>query len=156
MVWKDRLFLALALSVSYMESRRTTPAVAPRETLSLEYPTKVTSGWSCDPCSGRFRAPDRAIGICFEGPPSQNSKTSPAMPAPSSEGTIGTDSRDGISPYMFRPPPGGRVWSQVYLNDCALAHPIRVEEINDRHEVILHAGTKLLGITRPPVQRDAA
>lgn len=34
----------------------------------------------------------------------------------------------------------------LFLNDCALAHPIRVEEINDRHEVILHAGTQVIGV----------
>jgi hypothetical protein len=37
-----------------------------------------------------------------------------------------------------------------YRNDCALAHPLHVEEINDRHEVVLHAGTKVLGISRSP------
>lgn len=39
----------------------------------------------------------------------------------------------------------------VFLNDCAEAHPIRVEEINDRHEVILHAGASVIGIHNPPV-----
>jgi FG-GAP-like repeat len=39
----------------------------------------------------------------------------------------------------------------VFLNDCAAAHPIRVQEINDRHEVILHAGTSVIGIHNPPV-----
>jgi hypothetical protein len=34
----------------------------------------------------------------------------------------------------------------VFLNDCALAHSIRVQEINDRHEVILHAGTQVIGV----------
>jgi hypothetical protein len=39
-----------------------------------------------------------------------------------------------------------------------MAHPIRVEEItdNDRHEVMLHAGTKVLGITRPQVNEFAS
>src|SRR6516164_6414383 len=39
----------------------------------------------------------------------------------------------------------------VFLNDCKLAHPIQVEEItnNNRHEVILHAGSRVLGIRRP-------
>ena len=48
-------------------------------------------------------------------------------------------------PFHHSPP-------TVYLNDCAGAKPIRVEEImtNNRHEVILHAGTKVLGITRRP------
>jgi hypothetical protein len=48
-------------------------------------------------------------------------------------------------PFHHSPP-------TVYLNDCAWAKPIRVEEImtNERHEVILHAGTKVLGITRRP------
>jgi hypothetical protein len=39
----------------------------------------------------------------------------------------------------------------VFLNDCAAAHPIRVQEINDKHEVILHAGTSVIGIHNPPV-----
>jgi hypothetical protein len=37
----------------------------------------------------------------------------------------------------------------VFLNDCAVAHPIRVEEINDKHEVVLHAGTQVIGIYNP-------
>ena len=39
--------------------------------------------------------------------------------------------------------------SSVFLNDCALAHSVRVEEINDRHEVLLHAGTLVIGIYNP-------
>jgi FG-GAP-like repeat len=38
----------------------------------------------------------------------------------------------------------------VFLNDCASAHPIRVEEINAKHEVVLHAGTSVIGIHNPP------
>jgi FG-GAP-like repeat len=34
----------------------------------------------------------------------------------------------------------------VFLNDCSVAHPIRVEEINGRHQVILHAGAQVLGL----------
>jgi hypothetical protein len=34
----------------------------------------------------------------------------------------------------------------VFLNDCAVARPIRVEEINDRHEVILHADNQVIGV----------
>jgi hypothetical protein len=37
--------------------------------------------------------------------------------------------------------------SPVFINDCKLAHPIVVEEIDGRHTVILHAGTKVLGLT---------
>ena len=37
----------------------------------------------------------------------------------------------------------------VFLNDCAKAHPIVVEELqNGRHEVILHAGNRVIGIRR--------
>src|SRR5258708_7904382 len=39
----------------------------------------------------------------------------------------------------------------VFLNDCASVHLIRVEEINDHHEVVLHAGTSVIGIHNPPV-----
>src|SRR5262249_36195908 len=46
-------------------------------------------------------------------------------------------------PFQHSPP-------LVYLNDCAWAKPIRVVEMNERHEVILHAGPKVLGITRRP------
>ena len=36
--------------------------------------------------------------------------------------------------------------SPIFINDCAIAHSIRVEELNDgRHTVVLHAGTKLIG-----------
>jgi len=37
----------------------------------------------------------------------------------------------------------------VFLNDCAASHPIRVEEINNRHEVLLHAGASVIGIHKP-------
>jgi hypothetical protein len=39
----------------------------------------------------------------------------------------------------------------VFLNDCTAAHVIGVEEINSRHEVILHAGSQVIGIHNPPV-----
>jgi hypothetical protein len=36
----------------------------------------------------------------------------------------------------------------VFLNDCAQSHPIVVEELNNgRHEVILHAGNKVIGVS---------
>ena len=36
--------------------------------------------------------------------------------------------------------------SQIFLNDCAKAHPVIVEELNDgKHTVVLHAGTKVIG-----------
>lgn len=39
----------------------------------------------------------------------------------------------------------------VFLNDCAAAHPIRVEEIDSRHDVVLHAGNQVIGIYNPTV-----
>ncbi len=36
--------------------------------------------------------------------------------------------------------------SPVFLNDCAAAHPIVVTEVNVQHDVILHAGTLVIGI----------
>lgn len=40
--------------------------------------------------------------------------------------------------------------SAVFLNDCGLAHPVDVREIpNERHEVRLWAGNKVIGV-RPP------
>ncbi|HJT89600.1 MAG TPA: hypothetical protein VJ732_17145, partial [Bryobacteraceae bacterium] len=39
----------------------------------------------------------------------------------------------------------------VYLNDCSAAHAIVVQEINNRHEVILHAGSQVIGIRAPRV-----
>jgi hypothetical protein len=45
----------------------------------------------------------------------------------------------------------------VFLNDCANAHPIVVEELqNGRHEVILHAGNRVIGITRTIVTSSGA
>jgi hypothetical protein len=45
----------------------------------------------------------------------------------------------------------------VFLNDCATAHPIVVEELqNGRHEVILHAGNQVIGITRTIVTSPGA
>ena len=37
----------------------------------------------------------------------------------------------------------------IYLNDCAVAHPIGVQEIDDRHDVVLYAGTDVIGIHNP-------
>jgi hypothetical protein len=37
----------------------------------------------------------------------------------------------------------------IYLNDCAIAHPIGVQEIDDRHDVVLYAGTDVIGIHNP-------
>jgi hypothetical protein len=37
----------------------------------------------------------------------------------------------------------------IYLNDCAVAHPIGVQEIDDRHDVVLYAGTDVIGIHLP-------
>src|SRR5258706_1095326 len=45
--------------------------------------------------------------------------------------------------YGQNPRAGG---TGVFLNDCALAHPIRVQEINDRHEIILHAGAQVIAV----------
>src|SRR5271169_3538052 len=37
--------------------------------------------------------------------------------------------------------------SPIFINDCSQSHPIIVEEIGDgKHTVILHAGTKVIGI----------
>ena len=37
--------------------------------------------------------------------------------------------------------------SPVFINDCSLAHPVLVQELADgKHAVILHAGTKVVGI----------
>ncbi len=36
--------------------------------------------------------------------------------------------------------------SPVFINECAAAHPVIVEELNDgKHTVVLHAGTKVIG-----------
>jgi VCBS repeat protein len=39
----------------------------------------------------------------------------------------------------------------VFLNDCALAHPVGVIEVDDQHDVILYAGSQVIGIHNPPV-----
>ena len=42
--------------------------------------------------------------------------------------------------------------SPIFLNDCSVAHAIRVETIpNQRFEVFLRAGTKVIGVRRPPI-----
>jgi hypothetical protein len=43
----------------------------------------------------------------------------------------------------------------VFLNDCATAQPVRVEEINASHEVILHAGASVIGFV-PPIAGGSA
>jgi hypothetical protein len=51
----------------------------------------------------------------------------------------------------FGPPPQ-LAGSPVFIYGCngTVAQQIRVEEINDRHEVVLHAGTMVIGIHNPP------
>jgi hypothetical protein len=45
----------------------------------------------------------------------------------------------------------------VFLNDCTQAHSIVVEELqNGKHEVILHAGNRVIGIRRLPVNTVGA
>jgi hypothetical protein len=41
------------------------------------------------------------------------------------------------------------IGATVYLDDCIYAHPVRVEEINSHHDVILHAGSQVVGIHNP-------
>ena len=51
-------------------------------------------------------------------------------------------------------PPGASTSAilSVFLNACNVAHAIVVEELNNgRHEIILHAGGKIIGIRRPVV-----
>jgi hypothetical protein len=55
------------------------------------------------------------------------------------------------SPYHVDAPvanqPSSPSSATVFLNDCANAHPIVIEELqNGRHEVVLHAGNKVIGI----------
>ncbi len=47
--------------------------------------------------------------------------------------------------------PFGGSGPTVFLNDCSVAHPILVQEIGTRHDVILHAGSAVIGIHNPPV-----
>ncbi|MBV8809875.1 MAG: VCBS repeat-containing protein [Acidobacteriaceae bacterium] len=44
----------------------------------------------------------------------------------------------------------------VFLNDCGSSHPVRVEEINSRHEVVLHAGAQVIGFRVPVVTTTSA
>jgi hypothetical protein len=39
--------------------------------------------------------------------------------------------------------------SPIFINDCTVAHQIVVQEINEQHDVILHAGTKMIGVKMP-------
>lgn len=48
---------------------------------------------------------------------------------------------------LFMPPAA----ASVFLNDCERANAIVVQEINGRHEVILHAGNSVIGIHNPPI-----
>lgn len=51
-------------------------------------------------------------------------------------------------PAGIRTPP---VFSGVFLNDCAQSHAVVVEELqNGRHEVVLHAGNRILGVRTDP------
>lgn len=44
------------------------------------------------------------------------------------------------------------IGSPIIINDCQHSHPIVVEEISDgKHTVVLHAGTKVIGIKTNPV-----
>ena len=66
------------------------------------------------------------------------------------------DYRDVISPVGPAAGPGAALPS-VFLNDCTKVHPIIVEELqNGRHEVVLHAGAKIIGIRSPTVGTPGA
>ncbi len=56
----------------------------------------------------------------------------------------------------FGPPPQV-AGSPVFIYDCngTVAQQVLVEEINDRHEVVLHAGTKVIGSRNRAVPGDA-
>lgn len=57
----------------------------------------------------------------------------------------------------FGPPPQV-AGSPVFIYGCngTEAQRIRVQEINDRHDVVLHAGTAVIGIHNPPVNTQGA
>jgi hypothetical protein len=46
--------------------------------------------------------------------------------------------------------PGDSGTESVFLNDCTRAHPIGVEEIDANHDVVLYAGSQVIGIHNPP------
>ena len=50
-------------------------------------------------------------------------------------------------------PDGSSGGAAVFLNDCAVAHPIRVQEVDDKHDVILRAGASVIGIHNPLVNK---
>ncbi len=49
------------------------------------------------------------------------------------------------------------VGSPVFLGDCSSAHPVIVQEVNGQHDVVLRAGTKVIGLaaSRPGVAPPA-
>lgn len=48
------------------------------------------------------------------------------------------------------------VGTPIFLNDCTNAHPVVVEELPDgKHTVVLHAGTKIIGIEAGPPEAAA-
>src|SRR5262249_1860517 len=68
--------------------------------------------------------------------------------------------REPVSPIVSTGAPAQANSSPVFIYDCnrhrtvasdilvdAIPQQVRVEEINDRHEVILHAGSKVIGVT---------
>jgi hypothetical protein len=66
--------------------------------------------------------------------------------------------RDGGKCLDYAVPP--LVGSAVFLNDCSVAHPVVVEEINTNHDVVLRADTLVIGVSRggrqpvaPPPER---
>lgn len=60
----------------------------------------------------------------------------------------GTLVRNGGKCLDYAVPPV--VGSPVFLNDCPAAHPIGVEEVNTNHDVLLRAGSLVIGIRADP------
>jgi hypothetical protein len=69
--------------------------------------------------------------------------------------TFKIHSFDGSNKCLDYSTPGAN--PSVFLNDCQYAHPITVQEVNSRHQVILHAGTnQVIGIKKTLISHDSS
>ncbi len=135
-------------------------------------PPPDAAGWNSSPVTVSFGCSDQLSGIAHCSPPvSLNAEgvnqivtgtaTDLAGNTASVQNTVNISTsfffiRNYAGKCMDYGPNTRSGVTAIFLNDCAVAHPIRVEEIKDRHEVILHAGAQVIGVHHDTVSTIGA
>ena len=124
-------------------------------------PLPDAGGWNSGPVTVTFTCSDALSGIALCSPPVHLNAEGANQVVPGHAGDVAgnvgllnvsvniSTQYFTIKSYQGKCLDYGSAWNgtgpTVFLNDCAAAHPVRVEEINGRHQVILHAGSQVIG-----------